>query len=424
MTKISVSESFAYKTVLITGASGELGKILLEKLMFDVDEIASIYILFRSKRENSFQERFEKFKMSATFERVKTKNPKLLDKIKPINADLNFSPNLGIAKHDLKMLRKEVNIIFHLAATIKFNEPIQAALKLNMVATHDLLEMAKTFDRLEIFVYVSTAFSNVQLSNIEEKIHNPLYDYKEALEATRNEDRNKLSKIEKIALAHFPNTYTFSKHLTEHLVNDFSSEIPIVIIRPSIVTPSYREPFDGWNDNIKNYMSIGVAIAYGLVRVLPSHPNPKRLDFVPNDFVTSAMLISAAQGISYGEDKSLKVINCSFGKQFPVTQKKMAEDGLKISLESLPSEKMIWYPHIIFTSNYSVYLLRFLLFQMLPAIFIDFVLIIINKKPYLVKIQKAIFKAVRSFEFFFLNDWTFENDNFVRLYENLRDGEK
>lgn len=45
-----------------------------------------------------------------------------------------------------------------------------------------------------------------------------------------------------------PNTYTYSKRLTEILVRDHFPEIPCVIVRPSIVTPALREPLPGWVD--------------------------------------------------------------------------------------------------------------------------------------------------------------------------------
>lgn len=49
-----------------------------------------------------------------------------------------------------------------------------------------------------------------------------------------------------------PNTYTFTKHLAEHVCNDFMKEfnLPITVFRPSIVSASEAEPFGGWCDNL------------------------------------------------------------------------------------------------------------------------------------------------------------------------------
>jgi fatty acyl-CoA reductase len=40
-----------------------------------------------------------------------------------------------------------------------------------------------------------------------------------------------------------PNTYTFTKHLAEHLLIMEGSSLPLAIVRPSIVGASWMEPF-------------------------------------------------------------------------------------------------------------------------------------------------------------------------------------
>lgn len=49
----------------------------------------------------------------------------------------------------------------------------------------------------------------------------------------------------------YPNTYTFTKFLAELLLlKECHGKIPLVIIRPSIVTASLKEPIPGWVDNL------------------------------------------------------------------------------------------------------------------------------------------------------------------------------
>lgn len=423
MDKISIRKTFAGKTILITGATGLIGKVLVEKFLYDVDGIKTIYILFRSKRGSDFQQRFEKYKESKAFDRVKVKNPELLKKIKPINADLFHAPYLGISHGDLELFRKEVGVVFHLAATVKFNEPLEMALRLNMIATDNLLKIAKTFDKLEAFVYVSTAFSNVHVATIKEIIHHPLYDYKAALKATMERNYDELSKMNEIVLKNFPNTYTFSKHLTEQLVNGYSHEMPIVIIRPSIVSPSFKEPFKGWNDNINNFMALSAGVANGIIRVVHIGKDLIKSDFLPCDFVTHSMMTAAAEKIS-SDDKSIKVLNCSMGIQFPNSFKTLTREFEQLTINHFPYERMIWYPKVEFCAYYPVYLVKFFLYQMLPALFIDFLLILMWKKPFLVKAQKTIFKAMEGFHYFMWNEWIIENKNYIDLHGKLCDEEK
>lgn len=56
-----IQEYFAGSTVLITGATGFLGKLVLEKLMRTCPDVRRIYILIRPKRDKSAEERFAEF---------------------------------------------------------------------------------------------------------------------------------------------------------------------------------------------------------------------------------------------------------------------------------------------------------------------------------------------------------------------------
>lgn len=49
------------KTVFITGASGFMGKVLLEKLLYSCSELKEIIILMRPKRGKSAAQRVEDF---------------------------------------------------------------------------------------------------------------------------------------------------------------------------------------------------------------------------------------------------------------------------------------------------------------------------------------------------------------------------
>ena len=47
-----------------------------------------------------------------------------------------------------------------------------------------------------------------------------------------------------------PNTYTFTKAITEQLVNENKEHLPMAIVRPSIVAGAMKEPLPGWVDNL------------------------------------------------------------------------------------------------------------------------------------------------------------------------------
>lgn len=55
--------------------------------------------------------------------------------------------------------------------------------------------------------------------------------------------------LEERILNIYPNTYTFSKNLAEQIVSS-NTDLPIAIVRPSIIGASMEDPCPGWLDNI------------------------------------------------------------------------------------------------------------------------------------------------------------------------------
>lgn len=61
------------------------------------------------------------------FDRVREDCPNFHEKIKPINAELT-QPKLAISAEDEEELLTRVNIVFHCAATVRFDEPLKYVL--------------------------------------------------------------------------------------------------------------------------------------------------------------------------------------------------------------------------------------------------------------------------------------------------------
>ena len=56
-------------------------------------------------------------------------------------------------------------------------------------------------------------------------------------------DDEMIEKITPKIIGNKPNTYTYTKHLAEHLLISEGSDLPLAILRPSIVGASWKEPF-------------------------------------------------------------------------------------------------------------------------------------------------------------------------------------
>lgn len=49
----------------------------------------------------------------------------------------------------------------------------------------------------------------------------------------------------------WPNTYVFTKAMAEMLIGQLKEKLPVVIIRPTIVTSTYKEPLPGWVEGVR-----------------------------------------------------------------------------------------------------------------------------------------------------------------------------
>ena len=53
-----------------------------------------------------------------------------------------------------------------------------------------------------------------------------------------------------------PNSYTFTKSVAEYMVASEATDIPTIIVRPSIVGPTWKEPVAGWSDNFNGVFEL------------------------------------------------------------------------------------------------------------------------------------------------------------------------
>ncbi|KGN46956.2 hypothetical protein Csa_020929 [Cucumis sativus] len=198
------------------------------------------------------------------------------------------SPNLGLKdSYLLREMKDQIEIIVNLAATTKFDERYVVAFGTNTLGAKHLLNFAKQCSKLEVVVHVSTAYVSGEKEGIIEEIP---YKMGESLNGTIGlnieeeqklveETLNKLiSKgatqqtisltmkqlgLQRAKLYGWPNAYVFTKAMGEMIINDLKDHIPLVIIRPAIITSTYRQPFPGWMEGMRIIDTI--AIGYDMV---------------------------------------------------------------------------------------------------------------------------------------------------------------
>lgn len=85
------------------------------------------------------------------FDIVRKERPTDLSKVLAIEGDIT-EPELAISANDSFMLSKTVNVVFHSAATVKFDEKLKLSVTINMLGTQRLVELCKRMTHLEALV--------------------------------------------------------------------------------------------------------------------------------------------------------------------------------------------------------------------------------------------------------------------------------
>jgi fatty acyl-CoA reductase len=70
-----------------------------------------------------------------------------------------------------------------------------------------------------------------------------------------------LKVVTPILLRSRPNTYTFAKAVAENVLVKEASNLPLIIVRPSIIGSTWREPLPGWTDNMNGPTGIFVGVS-------------------------------------------------------------------------------------------------------------------------------------------------------------------
>ena len=325
----AISTFFAGRSIFITGATGFLGKVLIEKVLRSTPDVGTIYVLVREKRRGkevwSAQRRLdEELLNSRVFARVKQAHPDFARKIVGIPGDLQ-SDRLGISDENFEKIVSEVSVVLHMAATVNFTAPMKQAHALNIEGMRKVMELAKAIHatgNLASVVHTSTCYVNSLHFHLpeapalcREELVQWEHDYRKfesdvaAIVDAADEAKKTPGMLEKYGRPEtgaWPNTYTITKRIAEEVLRvefaDADESFPISVVRPSIIGPAIYEPMPGWGDAMSCVAGPLVGAWLGVLHAFPCDHN-LIFDFVPVDLVSNAILVSAWHRYAADEEK-------------------------------------------------------------------------------------------------------------------------
>ncbi|XP_065078984.1 putative fatty acyl-CoA reductase CG5065 [Ochlerotatus camptorhynchus] len=417
----SVSDTYAGLSLFITGATGFMGKVLVEKLLRDCADLKCIYLLIRTKKGIDAGQRRDDYLKHLVFDRIRETNRAQLDKVKLIRGDI-LSDGLEITEPDRAELIDNVEVIFHCAANVRFDQELKQAVNFNTNGTMRVLKLAEQMKRLIAFIHVSTAYCQCNEEVVEERAyaapHSPLGISKLADLV----DSNVLDLVTPNLLSNLPNTYAYTKALTEDLVYSYRDRFPIAIARPTIVVAAWKEPLPGWVEGTNGPTGLMIGAGRGVIRTMHCNPDYES-DIMPVDITMNAIIVLAAERINTPNNREAMFCNVSGANVNTLTWGDALESGRQKFYDN-PLCFSLWYPDGSIKSNYYYHMLCVIMFHYLPAYLIDFLMIVLRRKPFMLKIQKRISEGLETLQYYTTKVWIFKNDNMRAMYSRLSEDDR
>nr|CAD7460311.1 unnamed protein product [Timema tahoe] len=415
-----IQEFYRDCSVLITGGTGFMGKTLIEKLLRSCPSLKQVYIIIRSKKGKDVDTRVEEIFEDILFSRLKEEVPKFRHRVVALSGDCAL-PGLGLSETDRLKLVDQVNIVFHGAATVRFDERIDVAIGINASGTKNMLELARNMIGLKAFIHVSTAYAHCTLSRIEEKFYPSPHSFDQLMAIIQNLTDQELEKIAPELLKNIPNTYVYTKAIAESIIKEEAGNLPIGVFRPAIVIGTHSEPLPGWIDNVYGPTGIFVGAGIGILRTINVDPCISA-NLVPVDMAVGALIASAREVHNtqrkLGDSEGIPIYNYVSSAQNPIQWHNFV-DMAKNHGKDVPSSKAIWYYSFTMTKYKALYVILSFLLHTLPALLVDTVTILCFKKPKLFKVYRKIHRLSGVLTYFCTRNWDFSDDNVKTLWKNL-----
>ncbi|XP_019455007.1 PREDICTED: fatty acyl-CoA reductase 2-like [Lupinus angustifolius] len=317
------------KNFFITGATGFLAKVLIEKILRTEPDIGKMYLLIKAENEEAAIERLQNEIINAELFRClrqihgKSYRAFMLSKLVPVVGNICES-NLGLDEDTCDVIAEKVDVIVNSAANTTFDERYDTAININTRGPCRLMSIAKKCKNLKLFLQVSTAYVNgerhgrimerpfsfgdciarensmsevpskvLPTLNIEGEI-NLVLNYNGNIEDDILAQKMRELGLERARKYGWQDTYVFTKAMGEMMIDKLREDIPVVIIRPSVIESTFREPFPGWMEG--NRMMDPIVLCYGKGQLAGFLVDPNGiLDVVPADMVVNAILAAMAR---------------------------------------------------------------------------------------------------------------------------------
>ncbi|XP_014484801.1 PREDICTED: putative fatty acyl-CoA reductase CG5065 [Dinoponera quadriceps] len=390
---------YAGQSIFITGGTGFLGKILIEKLLRSCPDVSKIYVMVRSKKDKSAATRLDEIFES------------------PVS----------------------ISIIFHLAANIRFNNDIKSATVLNVVSTRAVLNLAKCMPNLKSFIHVSTIYTNCLVKHGEERFYKYLIKPEEFITLVQTSSESMINETLSRNISQWPNSYTFTKAIAEIVVKNNGESLPIGIFRLPAGTAR------GMGGQLSLFDRNLAPVSKGLLRFIMCNSDCKS-SVTPVDITINALIARAWDVFNQPQRRgdNMLIYNYVSTNDAPLTYGDFFFYA-QLSYQKYPIKSCYWVPTLTDPKQsyiYNMHLVRppitcfnyRFLWKMHRYSTKVYETLSVSMKKYsckryftcfrMWKLYKRIHDYCNSVEYFLVREWTYTDNNVHAMWQSMSENDQ
>ncbi len=345
-----IVEGLAGKRIAVTGATGFLGTAVVERLLRSVEGCTVVAVVRPGRRGGAAGRAERDILRNDCFDRLREEwgtsfEARVAERFSAVAGDVG-TDGVGLDDEARRALAS-ADVVIHSAATVSFDAPLDAAVEVNLLGPSRVARAMAAGGSPGHLVAVSTAYvagtrrgpapeallpdtpyaidadwraevaasrrlrgdaeaasrAPARLAAFEREARAELGAAGTSLLAARAERARQDWVGDQLVEAGrararglgWPDAYAFTKALGERALLAQRGDVPLSIVRPSIIESALAEPRPGWIRGFRMAEPVIISYARGLLAQFPGLPEGV-IDVIPVDLVVAAIVATAAAG--------------------------------------------------------------------------------------------------------------------------------